>query len=138
MLNMRNSGRKGSRGLAYSDDGGTTWPLVEYRSDLIEPVCQASTISMADPVTGKRVLLFSNPASAVYRERIRMTVRASFDQGKTWPRDILVHPGPSAYSCLVDTEDGYIGCMYEGGVKSKYEKIIFARLSYSLLVAEIN
>ncbi|AQQ70473.1 Sialidase precursor [Limihaloglobus sulfuriphilus] len=138
MLNMRNSGRKGSRGIAFSDDGGTTWPLVEYKSVLIEPVCQASTISMADPVTGKTVLLFSNPASAVYRERFRMTVRASFDQGNTWPCDILVHSGPSAYSCLVDMEDGYIGCMYEGGVKSKYEKIIFARLRYSLLVAQQN
>jgi sialidase-1 len=133
MLNMRNSGNKGSRGIAYSSDGGKTWPVVQNKSSLIEPVCQASTITVKDPNTKKTIVLFSNPASATHKDRVKMTVKASFDDGKTWPKGKLIHEGQSAYSCLTVLPDGKIACLYESGEKKRYEKIVLAVFSLDYL-----
>jgi sialidase-1 len=125
MLNMRNHSPalpKGSpkhRGVCVSDDGGVTFTDLRRDETLIEPICQAS-IQRA----GGRVL-FANPASQ--EKRVAMTVRASTDDAKTWPVSLLVHEGPSAYSCLVALPDGSIGLLYELGEKYPYERIEFAR-----------
>jgi sialidase-1 len=42
-------------------------------------------------------------------------VRASFDDGATWPVAKTIDPGPSAYSDLVVQADGQIGVLYERG-----------------------
>ena len=73
------------------------------------------------------MLLFSNPASE--KGRVKMTVRASFDDGTTWPVAKVIHSGPAAYSCLVSLADGDFGCLYEAGEKHAYETIVFHRLS---------
>jgi len=58
--------------------------------------------------------LFSNPNSTDKRER--MTIRASFDDGITWPEEswILLDEGKSAYSSITSIDDHTIGIMYEG------------------------
>ncbi len=58
-----------------------------------------------------------------------MTVRLSYDGGKTWPAARQLCAGPSAYSCLTVLPDGRIGCLYERGVSSPYEMIAFARFT---------
>ena len=60
-----------------------------------------------------------------------MTVRLSFDEGKTWSRSYLLHEGPSAYSNLVGLADGKLGCLYEGGARNPYEAILFREISLS-------
>ena len=80
---------------------------------------------------GKSRVLFSNPASEKVRQK--MTVRLSYDEGKTWPVSKLLHGGPSAYSCLAVASDGTILCLYERGAKSAYEKITLARFRLSWL-----
>ena len=62
-----------------------------------------------------------------------MTVRLSYDEGKSWPVSKLLCAGPSAYCCLAVLKDGDIACLYEGGVKYQHEKIIFARFSLEWL-----
>ncbi|MGK0201044.1 MAG: sialidase-1 [Planctomycetota bacterium] len=107
LLNMRNYDRlQRTRQQATSRDGGATWHNQQHVPDLIEPICQASIRRLRDGV-----LLFSNPASQSRRER--MTLRASFDQGKTWPWSALLDAGPSAYSCLQVLADGTAICLYE-------------------------
>ena len=71
---------------------------------LIEPQCQASVLrySWADD-NGRSRILFANPAS---RQRNRMTVRMSYDEGRSWPVSRLVDGGYSAYSCLAVLPDG--------------------------------
>ena len=52
---------------------------------MVEPVCQASLIRYEwgrGDATG--VLLFSNPADE--KRRVKMTVRLSKDDGKTWSK----------------------------------------------------
>lgn len=132
MLNVRmqrNSEKK--RGIATSKDGGITWSELHFNDTLIEPVCQASLLHYSLATDGgKNRLLFSNPAST--RTRINMTVRLSYDEGKTWPISKLLHDGPSAYSCLAVLPDGDIGCLYEGG-ETRYGEIVFTRFSLNWL-----
>ncbi|MEM7373280.1 MAG: sialidase family protein [Bacteroidota bacterium] len=125
MLNMRNYDRNvRRRQTAISKDGGLTWTDQKHDSTLIEPICQASLQSYAHGE--KQLLLFSNPASE--EKRIRMTVRASEDQGQSWKQSLVLHEGPSAYSDLVVMKDGVIGCLFEKGIESPYETISFGRI----------
>jgi sialidase-1 len=131
MINMRNmrkgdSGKK-ARQIAISDDGGHAWYGQRFDEALIEPICQAALERCRwpeGPVPG--VLLFSNPASEAKREKL--TIRASFDDGATWPAARVVHAGTAAYSDLAVLPDGRIGCLYEAGQKKSYESIRFARV----------
>jgi sialidase-1 len=128
LLNMRNyDASKPTRQTALSADGGETWAGQTHAPELVDPVCQASIRRYAWPEAGRPgVILFANPAS---RQRERMTVRASFDDGRTWPAHRLIEPGPSAYSCLSVLPGGEVGLLYETGTKSPYEEIQLARFS---------
>jgi len=136
MLNMRNYDRsKTTRAIANSKDGGITWSNVTHDPVLIEPLCQASFIRYSWPGrNNKSCLLFSNPASTSKREK--MTVRLSYDEGKTWPVSRVLYPDLSAYSCLAVLPDGDIACLYEAGQNNPYEKIVFARFSLHWLSRE--
>jgi sialidase-1 len=100
-----------SRILAYSRNAGLSWDTayVEYR--LPDPICEGSMIDLN--YKGKHYLLFSNPSAKPAREN--MTIHVSNDDGRSWYRAILVQPGPSAYSDLVDIDKRNIGILYEKG-----------------------
>ena len=119
MLNMRSYHGQNRRAVATSQDRGRTWSGLAIDEALIEPVCQASLISL-----GKGRLLFSNPADT---KRVRMTVRLSRNDGQSWPVARLVHEGPAAYSSLASLKDGRIGLLYERGESRAYDVITFAR-----------
>ncbi|MBE7169363.1 MAG: exo-alpha-sialidase [Williamsia sp.] len=122
MLNMRNASTKRVRQTAISKDGGQSWLPVQTDTTLIEPVCEANMIRYE--YRGKKeALLFSNPANKTARSR--MTIRVSYDNGKTWPAAKLLYEGPSAYSCLTVLPNGHIGCFYEAGLQKPYEGIVW-------------
>lgn len=132
MMNMRNYKIRGTRAFAFSKDGGETFSDITFETPLIEPRCQASFLRYTTKDSGgKNRILFSNPASRT--DRVNMTVRLSYDEGKTWPVAKLLHPGPSAYSCLTSLGDGNIACLYECGKDYRYEKIVFAKFSLQWL-----
>ncbi|MDB6092740.1 MAG: Sialidase [Verrucomicrobia bacterium] len=130
LLNMR--GMEGNhRKSARSHDGGATWSEVVEESTLVEPRCQGSIFSYTDALTrDKNRLLFSNPASL---KRNNMTVRLSYDEGRTWTAGKSLHAGPAAYSCLTVLPDQTACCLYECGDKDPYEKITFARFNVEWL-----
>lgn len=132
LLNMRNYDRRQrTRQVAISGDGGVSWSDQRHDPALLEPICQASLRRHSWPEAGRQsVLLFSNPAST---NRENLTVRASFDEGRTWPVSRVLHAGPAAYSCLVRLPDERIGCLYESGRQHPYERIVLARLSLDML-----
>jgi len=139
LLNMRmQKNGRGKRGIAMSEDGGRTWSELKLDPVLIEPICQASLLRYTLASTnGKNRLLFSNPASEPSDgqsrgDRVKMTIRLSYDEGTTWPVSKLLHDGPSAYSCLAIMPDGDIGCLYEGG-EVRYGEIVFAKFSLEWL-----
>lgn len=132
LMNMRSYFNRKRRTHSKSQDGGTTWSAPKDVDPLIEPVCQGSIIRHSwKQGDHPGVLLFSNPASQ--KGRIKMTVRASFDDGTTWPVAQELHAGPAAYSCLVSLPDDAFGCLYEAGQKNAYESIVFHRLPGSSL-----
>jgi len=137
MLNMRNYSRsKDKRQKAFSNDGGITWENQGFDDALLEPVCQASIVRYSWPgANSDNVILFSNPAST---RRENMTVRATFDDGRTWSRKCTLHAGPSAYSDLAVFRDGTAACLYERGKKHPYEQIALARFTLRDLQADVK
>lgn len=116
MLNMRDN-RGGSRAIATTTDLGKTW--TEHpasRKALREPVCMASFIKVnaKDNITGKNILLFSNPNTTKGRNHI--TIKASIDGGLTWPEayQVLLDEGDGwGYSCLTMIDKETVGILYE-------------------------
>jgi len=130
LLNMRSFRGNGVRLVANSSDGGLTWSQPAEDRALIEPVCQAGLLRV--PGSRERIL-FSNPAS---RRREKMTVRLSEDGGRTWPFARVLHPGPSAYSCLAILPGGDAACLYERGRDRPYECITLARFPLAWLFSD--
>ena len=133
LMNMRSYHGKNRRAVSTSRDGGLTWSAVSLDAALIEPVCQGSLIRLQTEADDRRdLLLFSNPAST---ERDKLTVRLSYDGGKSWPVARQLHAGPSAYSALAALPGGdlNLACLYERGEKSPYETITLARFSQDWL-----
>lgn len=128
LLDMRSYAGRACRAQATSNDGGATWSAASDVPALIEPVCQASILRGPG-----RTILFSNPAHA--SKRRNLTVRVSSDNAATWPHALVLHPGPTAYSCLVTLSDTEAGCFYENGAKRPYERLTFARFDAPSLMA---
>ncbi|QDU69490.1 sialidase family protein [Engelhardtia mirabilis] len=133
LLNMRNYDRSvRARQTCTSRDGGESWGDQRHDEALVEPVCQASLRRLrwrAGDAPG--VLLFSNPASTEARHRL--TVRASYDDCRTWAHSRLLYEGSSAYSCLTALDDGTIGCFFEA---DDYGRLVFARFGLDWVQAE--
>ena len=119
MLNMRdNRNRKdksdtNGRAISVTSDLGQNWTI--HPSDhgaLPEPVCMASLISNS-LTDGRRALIFSNPHHKT--RRANMTVRASLDDGLTWPsnRQVVLDNDGGASSSLVMVDDTTLGILYE-------------------------
>jgi sialidase-1 len=123
MLNMRDNRNRedksetNGRAVSRTYDKGRTWfkHPSDHNSALPEPVCMASLIAhtLAD---GRRVLFFSNPNNKWKRKN--MTVRASLDEGKTWPKNmqIVLDKDGGAYSSLVMVDDKTLGILYESSI----------------------
>ena len=119
MLNMRDN-RGGSRAVSSTSDYGKTWTEhPSNRSALQEPVCMASLIKVEaiDNITGKDLLLFSNPNTT--KDRKNMTIKASFDGGLTWKESnqlLLDEDYGWGYSCLTMIDKETVGILYESSV----------------------
>jgi sialidase-1 len=110
-----------------------TWTPPQDAPALVEPVCQAALLRWETAGPDRPgLLLFSNPADP--KKRVNLTVRASADDGVTWPHTLVLHPGPAAYSSLVALDAAHAGCLYENGSKRAYERITFARFQRSDLL----
>ena len=111
ILNMRNYGPPEPDRLQSVKMAVKSFGDMHIDSTLVEPVCQGSIISY--PSGKKTTLAFSNPASA--SSRSAMTVRISYDEGKTWAMKKLLYAGPSAYSNLTVLPNKNLACLYEAG-----------------------
>lgn len=112
MVNARSNDKKGMRYVHVSKDEGETW---ETRGEpqLADPGCNASIIRYTSIKDGfkKNRLLFANANSK--KGRTNMTVRVSYDEGKTWTEGKTIYSGSSAYSSLTLLKNGDIGLFFE-------------------------
>ncbi len=143
-VNSRNhADNYGIRNHAISSDGGETFTEFGDDPQLIEPTCDAGMVSFEDQEKG-HVILFSNPAVKATKRwdgasRRRMSVKASFDDGKTWPINKLVNEGSSAYSGIAVGNNNMIFLAYEHaalGSKDSRQNIAIARFNMAWLEQE--
>ncbi len=134
MLNMRDNrnsedkSETNGRAVMVTNDLGKTWfEHPSSNSALIEPTCMGSLIKEEFLIDGKiqKVVLFSNPDSKYRREK--MTIKISFDDGKTWPSEynyLLDELTGNGYSCLSKINEKHIGILYEGSQANLVFQII--------------
>ena len=120
---------KGLRIMHSSVDEGQTWTTKE-ETQLIDPGNNASFIRYTAKEDGydKDRILFSN--AKMKQGRYNMTVRISYDEGKTWSEGKTIYPGSSAYSSLTILENGDIGLFFE---KDNHTENVFASFSLDWL-----
>ena len=99
------------RVLAFSKSGGENWDTAYVCKELPDPICEGSMISFK--YKGKHLVLFSNAASQVKREKL--TIHVSKDNGRLWPVSFLVDGGDASYSDIIKIGSKNIGVLYEKG-----------------------
>lgn len=130
IFNSRNQkGDVRARIVAFSNDGGAKWDTTYFDKNLPDPICQGSIISIGKR-KGKNVLAFVNAADTKVRNNL--TVRISFDEGKTWPVSQVIakdynREDYAAYSDIVVLDKRTIGILYE---LDHYQKIEFVKVNW--------
>ena len=129
MVNARTNDKKGNRFSHTSIDEGKTW-ISKRETQLIDPGCNASIIRYTSVKDGfqKNRLLFANAASV--KGRVNMTVKMSYDEGKTWSEGKTIYTGGSAYASLTILKNGDIGLFFE---QDNYTKNPFVSFSLKWL-----
>lgn len=130
----------GTRGEAYSSDGGQSWqPRTQgdYRvfapaPPLLDPpVVQCSLLRFSSTAEGdqQNLILFSGPddngPSGPGRSDLRL--RYTTDETLTWRDGPLIHQGPAAYSDMVRLDEQHVGILFEAGPAGQkpYDRIEF-------------
>ena len=128
MINARNQlGNIKARIIAISNNGGQKWDTTYFDNNLPDPVCEGSILTIGIK-KNKSILAFCNAADTLQRNNL--TLRISYDDGKTWKKNILIEKSPTpekgrdytGYSDIVDLGKNKIGVLYE---KSGYSEITF-------------
>ena len=126
MINARNQrGDIRARMVGISNDGGASWSKTYIDRQLPDPVCEGSILNIGWKKK-KAILAFCNAADTATRDNL--TLRLSFDEGKTWPKTYVVAnsgksiPSFAAYSDIVKIDDHHIGVLYEA---DNYAGIVF-------------
>lgn len=138
MMNSRNQkGDIRARIVSISSDGGATWDSTYFDHNLPDPVNQGSILTLentpARRAAGqeKAIIAFCNAADT--QQRNNLTLRISYDEGKTWKKNIVIAKSAhndedhSAYSDIVRLTGKRIGILYE---KADYSKIVFAEVKW--------
>lgn len=127
LMNMRSYFGENKRTHAISYDGGQSWTQPYSVEELVEPVCQASILRAQWPTPLQQsTILFLNPATS--KGRHNMSLRMSFDEGKTWPFIRTIFPGPAAYSSMAMSNTKDVFVLYECGTSNPYEQILFQEI----------
>ena len=132
LMSVRNS--NGCRGYARSTDGGETWTEQGTWSDLNVNACNGDILEYTAIADGddKNRTLHSLPINDGRKQREKISVYLSYDEGQTWERKKQLFGGLSAYSTMIKLPDGTIGIYAEdqqGNKTSNY----FMRFSLSWL-----
>lgn len=102
MISVRQNGQ---RGYNKSTDGGVTWGTQAKWADIDGNACNGDILYV-----NKHVMLHSYPNNG---KRKNVTIKASFDGGKSWSNPYVVCAPSSCYSTMDVTKDGDIAIFYE-------------------------
>mgnify|MGYP002769697520 FL=1 len=102
MISVRQGGQ---RGYNKSTDGGVTWGTQAKWADISGCACNGDILYV-----NKHVMLHSYPNNG---SRKNLTIKASFDDGKSWSNPYVVCAPGASYSTMDVTKDGDITIFYE-------------------------
>lgn len=118
MLNTRSpgggGGRKPNRGTAVLTDGGARYKegTSRFITELPCASCQGGTARLMPPSENQPgVILYAGPGLST--GRVRGTLFASYDDGRTWPYRREIYQGPYGYSDIAVLPDGRVACLFE-------------------------
>ena len=126
MLNTRSESKRHRRLVTVSKDGATGWSEPHFDDMLLEPICMAAMVRVRDPRGDQPgIIAFSNPHNLSRRDgkatdgrprdRVNVSIKLSYDEGKTWKVNRTLEKAFSGYSDLAALPDGTILCFYERG-----------------------
>jgi sialidase-1 len=146
MLNIRNESKANRRLVVIGKDGATGWSKPRFDDALKEPICMAGLVRFSTKADGdKDRLLFSNPDNLARadgkeepgknRDRKNLSVKLSYDEGKTWAVNRVVEAGWSAYSDVAVTPRGTVLCFYGRAEKPHFagDRLTMARFNLEWL-----
>ena len=124
MLNIRSESKEHRRAVSYSKDGAKGWTKPVFDDQLLEPICMASIVRVSEKTKNSvSRIAFANPHNLERaggdqtpgrnRDRKNLSIKLSYDEGKTWPVNKTLEAGLSGYSDLAVGSDGTIYCLYE-------------------------
>ena len=126
MLNTRSESKQHRRLVTVGPDGATGWSRTRFDDALLEPICMAAIVRVRRPRgTQPGLVAFSNPHNLSRRQgreiagrprdRVRMSIKLSDDEARTWSAHRILEQGFSGYSDLAALPDGQLLCFYERG-----------------------
>ena len=134
IINARNqAGSPRARIVAFSNNGGEQFEKAYYDSALVDPVCEGAILNIGKR-KGKTILAFVNAADTQHRNNLSLKI--SFDEGKSWPIQKLIDGTKdaalskkdfTAYADLIKIGNRKIGVFYE---KENYRKMVFKILKW--------
>ncbi len=118
------------RWMATSSDGGKTWS--EPRPGLpVSPVaCAIERYTLKAAGDDRDRILWTGPKGP---ERMKLVVRVSYDEGKTFPVERPISDKHAAYSDLTILKDKTVGVLWERGVEQGYQFITLTRFNREFL-----
>ncbi|MCB1122381.1 MAG: glycoside hydrolase [Verrucomicrobiae bacterium] len=140
MINSRSDSPENRRIVTIGPNGATDWGKPTMHNDLWDPVCHGSLVRLTKkPEYRKNRILFTNPNSierskryhTTWQRRENVTIRMSYDEGKTWPVSKVLDAGPSGYSDMSVGPDGTVYVLYEKGQGT--QNLTLARLNVEWL-----
>ena len=136
MFNIRTESSPNRRLIVTSDNGVFKFQINRFDDYLLESVCMGSLLRYKNHDENKKdYLIFinpnnlqkthegeliSDPVPGSSRDRKRLTVKLSRDDGETWSFGRVIEEGPSGYSDIAQSSKGDIFCLYEFGSKNEF------------------
>jgi sialidase-1 len=128
LFNTRVESERYRRVVTLTNDVAGPWGQPHYDEHLFGPWCEASLLRISGPSDpGGTRILFCNPDSERFpasaqggiggksRPRRNLTLRLSYDDGRTWPVSKVIDPGVAGYNDLTMLPDHTLLCLYERG-----------------------
>jgi sialidase-1 len=120
LLNTRTESKQHRRVITVGPNGASDWSQPRFADDLVEPICFGGSVRY-----DTKTLLFVNPANLLVgtkegrpganRERKRLTLSVSRDEGKTWAAKRELDADWSGYADLAVASNGSVYVLYERG-----------------------
>lgn len=111
------------RAVTVSPNGIDNWSTTEFHKTLIDPACEGNMCAV-DLEGLPYAVLFVNNASKT--DRNHLTVRCSFDDGRTWEKSILIDENYGGYSDIAVDENGKVYVLYEIALGSRVQLVTFS------------